>query len=454
MPNLDKFFSPRSVAVIGASRNPRKPGHVIFRNFIEGSFRGKVYPINPNADEILGHRAYPTVLSVKGRIDLAVIAVPAPLVPPILRQCGKKRVKHAIIISGGFRETGNEELENECIEIARKHKMRIIGPNCVGVYDPYTGTDTFFFPRFKLERPSAGSISLVSQSGALGSVMLDWMAMKNYRIAKFISYGNASDINESDIIEYLSSDRKTKVICLYLEGAKDGRRLYETIKKATRKKPVIAIKAGKTDDGKLSVRSHTGSLAGSPEIYSAAFRQAGTIEAETPEELFDFARVLSTQPKPKGRHVQIITNGGGLGVLAADSLSRNNLLLSRMSSRTLAKLESKMPKQVVIGNPTDLTGDATTERYADALAAAMSDPYVDMVMMICLFQLPSLTADIVETITEFGKRRKKPLVLVSAGGRFSEVLKKPIEDHGIPTFSYPDAAAKALKALYEYHNSD
>jgi acetyl coenzyme A synthetase (ADP forming)-like protein len=450
MGKLDCFFEPGSVAVIGVSRNPKKVGHVIFRNFVEGRFRGKLYPVNPKVRELLGHRCYPSVSKIPGRVDLAVISIPAPLVPKAMEECGRKGVPAVIIISGGFKEIGNTELENKVVRILKKHRIRVIGPNCVGIFDPYSEVDTFFLPRYKLERPGEGSIAFISQSGALGSVVLDWMSMKGYKISKFISYGNASDVDEADLIEYLANDRKTKVICAYFEGVSDGRKFYDTVRKVANRKPVIALKGGKTSEGNRAVSSHTGSLAGQAEIYSAAFGQSGVIEAENLEEIFDFARVLSTQPVPKGNRVQVITDGGGFGVLAADWIVKSGLRLARMKRESMRRMEKSFPEHVVLKNPMDLTGDADVERYRMAMDAALADDNVDMIAVITLFQIPTLTAEITDVVSSFAEQGKKPIVVIAAGGRFTEVLKKSMEDFGVPTFSYPEKAAKALRALYDY----
>lgn len=450
MNKMDYFFRPKSVAVIGASRNPKKVGHVILRNFMEGGFRGKIYPINPKTASMFDLPCYSSVLKIPGHLDLAIVSVPAPLVPRVLDECGRKKTKAVIIISGGFSEIGNNALEQDCHNIIKKHNMLAIGPNCIGIYDPSSGVDTFFLPRYKLERPKAGRIAFISQSGALGSVVLDWMAMKGYTISKFISYGNAIDIDEADLIEYLANDPNTSVICCYFEGLKEGRKFYNTLRRVSRKKPVIIIKGGITEQGTHAVSSHTGSLAGSREIHSAAFKQAGGIQAQTLEELFDFARVLANQPIPEGNRVQIITDGGGFGVLTTDWIIENNLTLASMDKKNMASLKRTFPPHVVIKNPLDLTGDATVERYRLAMDAAIRDPNVDMIALIALFQIPTLTADITDVISAAVERSKKPIVVIAAGGRFTEVLKKTLEDSGVPTFSYPEKAARALKALYDF----
>lgn len=448
MNQLDYFFNPKSVAVIGASRNPRKVGHVVFRNFLEGTFKGNVFPVNPNTKEIFGRKSYPSVLNIPGRVDNAVITIPAPLVPKALEECGKKKIPAVTIISAGFAEIGNYSLEEKLKTIAKKHRLRFLGPNCFGVIDPYSGVDTMFLPRFKLERPGRGNIAFISQSGATLSVVLDWMGMKNYKVSKCVSYGNAADLDETDLIHYLANDPRTKVICAYFEGVREGRKFFEITKKISRKKPTIILKGGRTAGGKEAALSHTGSLAGDAAIYDAAFRQAGIVKADDLEQIFDFARVFSTQPLPKGRRVQIITDGGGYGVLTTDWIAKHGLELAQMKKTTLLSLKKTMPPHVVLKNPLDLTGDATTERYRMAVNAALKDPGVDMLAVILLFQIPTLTGDVVEVITE--AKGKKPLVVISGGGKYTEALKKPLEDSGVPTFSYPERAIASLRALYEH----
>jgi len=445
---LENFFTPKSVAVIGASRNPKKVGHVIFRNFIEGCFTGKVYPVNPNTPELFGRKSYPSVLKIPGSVDLAVITIPGPFVSKVLEECGKKKIRSVTIISAGFAEIGNTKLEEELKSIAKKHNIRFLGPNCFGVIDPYSGVDTMFLPRFKLERPDEGSIAYISQSGATLSVMLDLMGMKSYKISKCVSYGNAADIDEADLIEYLAQDPTTKVICAYFEGVKEGRKFFEVAKRISGKKPIVALKGGTTPVGSQATLSHTGSLAGEARIYTAAFKQAGITVAEDLEQVFDFARVFSTQPLPKGKRVQIITDGGGYGVLTADWVFKNKLELAQMKSKTKQELKKKFPPRVVVKNPLDLTGDADTERYRLAIDAAVKDPGVDMLAVILLFQIPTLTGEVVEVVT--GAKGKKPIVVISCGGKYTEALKKPLEEAGIPTFSYPERAIAALRALYEY----
>jgi len=420
---LNPLFNPKSITVIGASRFPGEPGHVILRNLIE-DYKGKVWPVNPKAESIFGKKCYKSVLNVPERPDLAIIVVPAPIVPKVLEECGKKRTKTAIIISGGFKEVGNFALEEEVLRILKKYKIRGLGVNCIGIYNPYSKVDTIFNPKYKLERPGKGRIAFMSQSGAVGTVMIDWMAMKSYDISKFISYGNATDIDEADLIEYLAKDKTTSVICAFFEGIKEGRKFFQTAKKLSKTKPIIALKGGITEAGARAVSSHTGSLAGAAEVYNAVFKQSGLIRASDIEEMFDFARVLSTQPLPKGKKVQIITDGGGFGVLTVDWITNYGLELAQMQSTRIKKLKKSLPPYFVIKNPIDLTGSATKEHYTIALQEAVSDPNVDMIALIALFQLPALTPDIVDVILEFAGKSKKPILVIAAGGRYTEVLKK------------------------------
>jgi acetyl coenzyme A synthetase (ADP forming)-like protein len=445
--NLKYFFEPKSVAIVGASRDAKKIGHVILRNFVQG-FPGKIYPINPKAETILDLEAYKSVKDVPGDVDLVIISIPAKYVPKEMEDCAEKGVKAVIIISGGFSEVGRDDLEDEIEEIAKKSGMRVIGPNCIGVFDAYSGVDSLFLPAYRLGRPGKGKISLISQSGALGGAMLDWANMHGYGFSKFISYGNAVDVDETDLIEYLGKDERTELIAAYVEGIeRDGQEFMKIASKVTKEKPVVAIKGGTTEEGGKAVGSHTGSLAGSAKIYEAAFKQTDIIQAADLEEGLDFSRALIELPLPKGKKVLVITNGGGLGVLSVDSLIRQGLSLADLKEETVEDLKSKMPSYVVIKNPIDLTGDADTDRYMQAIDAALEDPDIDMIMVDILFQVPTLTSDIVEAVSGRFIKKEKPIVVVCFGGAYTQVHKKALEKYGIPTFDYPERAAKALARL-------
>ena len=451
--DLKNFFEAKTIAVIGASRHPRKMGNIILRNFLEIRYDGKVFAVNPNAEEVLGQKTYPSVKDIGDSIDLAIIATPAKTVYGIVEECAAKKIKDIVIISSGFSEVGNVDEEKKIKELIRRKKLNVIGVNCLGVYDAYSNLDTLFNPRERMDRPKKGGISFVCQSGAVGSIMIDKMAQENYGLRRFISYGNATGLDESDFIEYLGKDDKTKVISLYIEGVHDGRKFLEVCKKVSKKKPIIAIKAGLTEKGTEAVMSHTGSLAGSGEIYRGVFKQAKVIQAETLEELFDYARILEKGKKPKGNKVQIITNGGGPAVIAVDELVRRGLELAKFEERTAAHLRKEMPPIVNIANPFDLLGDANDERFKVAITSALEDKNVDILLVILLPQTPAITINIINILKNLYENSSKPICLIVPGGSFAETIKKEIEEY-IPSFSFPINAVTAVKALVEYHTSN
>ena len=296
---LDYFFYPKSIAVIGASRDPEKVGHAILHNLVNGKFKGELFPINPHAEYVLNLKCHKSIKQVKADLDLAVIAVHAEEVPEELEQCGAKGIEAVIIVSAGFGEIGNRKLAEKIAKIKRKYKkMRVIGPNCLGILNTENGVDTLFLPEYRLKRPEKGEISFISQSGALGSAVLDWASMQEIGISKFVSYGNAMDIDESDLLEYLAQDKNTNVIVMYIEGVKNGTKFMQAARKFARKKPIIVLKGGITAEGMQAVKSHTGSLAGSAEVYNAVFRQAGIIKAENLLESFDFACICASVAFP------------------------------------------------------------------------------------------------------------------------------------------------------------
>lgn len=450
--SLESFFNPKSVAVIGASHTPGKIGYVVYTNFLSGFFNGKVYAINKDVEPILGNKVYPTLLDVPESIDLAVIVVPAKFTPEVLEHCVKRNVKSVIIITGGFSELGKEGkiIEDELKKIIRATKTRVIGPNCLGVYDSSSNVDTLFLSRKKCGRPTKGNIAFISQSGAVGSTILDWMSEEDIGISKFVSYGNGMDVNETDLIEYLGQNNQTKVITAYIEGLKSpGRKFIEVCRRVSRKKPIIILKAGKTRKGTEAVASHTGSLAGSGKIYSGAFKQAGIIEAETWEDLFDYARVFSTQPIPKGRRIAIVTDGGGFGVLATDESERCQLELPEPSEKIKEKIKPYMPPYAILHNPIDLIGDANAIRYKVTIEECLKSTEYDGVVAITLFQVPTLEDIVVDYLIELQKYGK-PIVACAAGGKYSNELSKKLMKGGIPVYPTPERAVKAMKVLTTY----
>lgn len=452
--SLKPFFEPRAVAVVGASRKSYKPGHVIFTNFLQPEFKGKIYPINPKTKQIAGVKCYPTIGDVPEDIDLVIIAVPARVVSQVMRECVDKGVKAAIIISGGFGEMKGEgkKRENEIREIIKDANIRVIGPNCIGTYDAYTQTDTLFYPRHRLARPPKGSISFISQSGAYGGAVLDWAASQGIGISKFVSYGNMVDVNEIDMLEYLESDPTTRVIIVYMEQTANGRRLIEIAKRIVQKKPIIILKAGSTVAGAHAASSHTGALAGSDAAYRAAFNQAGIIRANISDELFDFALALCSQSPAKNNRIAILTNGGGLGVMATDELVRREMRMAELSPRTIRALRQKLPSRVSVANPIDLTGDADTNRYKIALESILRDRNVDGAIVMVLFQLPAIEPGVVDVIAEANEKYGKPITVCAFGGGFAESCRKILKLKGLPCYSTPDRAVKAMECLVRYGN--
>jgi acetyl coenzyme A synthetase (ADP forming)-like protein len=450
--DLSKFFKAKNIAIVGVSKDPKKIGHVIFRNLIDGSFRGNIFLVNPNAYQILNKKVYKTLTDIQEEIELAVIAVPAKLILNIIKDCGKKKIENVVIISSGFKEIGNEKLEEEVKLLLNKFNIKCIGVNCLGCYDAYTKLDSMFIPRYRLKRPKPGGISFISQSGAVGSAILDLTTNQNYGISKFVSYGNATNVDESDILEYLGEDKETKVICMYLEGVKDGKRFLKAAKKVSKIKPIVAIKAGITEEGNKAVISHTGTLAGNSEIYYSAFKQSNIIKANSLEEMFDFARILEKTIIPKGNKIQIITNGGGYGILTTDNIIKNNLRLAQLNKKNISLLKKTFSALVIVGNPMDLIGDATTERYRLALEICLNDDNVDIILLIVLYQTPLIDTSIIDIITEANDLKKKPIIVVSTGGEFTDVLKKSLEDNGVANFTFPERAVIAIKALTDYYS--
>lgn len=446
---LDKFFSPKSVAIIGASHTPGKVGYVIAENFMSG-FSGKVFFVNPDPTPILGQPTFSSVKKISDEIDLAVIAVRSTLVPKVLKECVEKKIGAVIIISAGFSEIGKEGkvLEDEMKKIISKSKTRVIGPNVVGVYDPRTKVDTIFLPRSRMNRPKEGNIAFITQSGAVGSTIIDWLSEEGIGVSKFISYGNAMDIDEADLLNFLAEDSHTKIIAVYMEGVKsEGKRFVESLKKVCKKKPVIFLKAGKTEKGAHAAASHTGSLAGSAKIYSAAFKQFGAIEAQDWEELFDFAKAFSMQPVPRGDKLLVVTNGGGFGVLATDEAERQGLHLDALPTEAVQKLKKVMPGYASIHNPLDLTADADSSRYEIAVEEGMKK--YDGAVLITLFQVPTLEETIVDTVISLQKHGK-PILCCAAGGVFTRNLSERLESHGVPVYPTPERAVKSFAALADF----
>lgn len=447
--DIDKFFNPKSIAVIGAAREPGKVGYSILDSLRKG-FSGKIYPINPFADRILGLQAYKNLANVKEAIDLAVVAVPKKAVITVLKDCARKKIKNIVLITSGYSEIGDSKGEMELLKILKKAKTRFIGPNCLGIFDSYSQVDTLFLPEEKLARPKQGGISFISQSGAFGSALLDLIASEGIGVSKFISYGNQAGLKDVDFLEYLGEDEKTKVIVCYIEGVSDGRKFMNIAKRISAKKPVIVFKAGKTEKGAIAAASHTGSLAGSYDVYKAAFKQSGVLEASSIEDIFDFAKALEMQKPAKGKRVAVVTNGGGFGVITADAIAEAGLELAGFSNESIKSLGKILPEYGRVHNPLDLVGDADKERYRQSLDILVRDKNVDGIIVVALLQTISLQPEIVDIVAEAKNKAEKPIVVCSTGGDYTKKYLAEFEKKGVPAFITPERAVKAMWALVKY----
>lgn len=451
---LDYLFYPRHVAVIGASSQKDSVGRAVFENFFSHgrcAYCNKVFAVNPKHSKVLGHKSYKNVSEIPFDIDLAVIAVPARFVPNVFLECVRKKIEAVIILSAGFSEIGEMKLTQQLQRLMDKNpQVRVVGPNCFGIFVGDTGLNTTFSAQQKMLLPKPGNVAFISQSGALGVTILDWAATQPFGVSKFVSYGNAMDVDESDLLEYLGKDSKTKVITVYLEGVKHGKKFLRIAKNVARKKPVIVLKGGVTQQTHAATISHTGSLAGSTEVYEGVFKQTGIIQAHNLTHLFNFAKIFETEPLPNKNRVQVITNGGGYGIITADALVQNGLELAKLSTRNIRKLKKVFPPTVSVHNPIDLVGDADANRYKIAVQTALRDPNVDMVLVLVLFNTPAISAQLVHELGKLKKTAKKPLVVASTGSRFTFEMRQLLEQKGIPTFSYPELAAASLRALWEY----
>lgn len=447
---LDSFFTPRSVAVIGASTNQSKLGYAVVKNLVDGGFgsQGKIFPINHKGGEILGLKVFPSVLEIGEGVDLAVIVIPYPFVPQALRECGEKRISAAIIISAGFREAGREGLEREfeLIDIAQHYNIRLVGPNCLGVIDTFTPLNA----SFSAGTPPKGPMAFMSQSGALGTAVLDIALAGRLGLSKFVSLGNKADVNEIELLQAWKNDPETRVIMIYTEGIPNGQEFIRIARDVTRKKPVVAIKSGVTQSGSRAVSSHTGSLAGSQQAYYAAFYQAGILRVESMEDLFDVAMAIGYQPALQGDRIAIVTNAGGPGILATDALERAGMALARFENDTINQLIKLLPDVASASNPVDVLGDATADRYEFAMDAVADDPNVDGVMVLLTPQAMTEIEATATSISDLSLKSEKPILACFMGERQIETGLELLIQSGVPNYAFPERAARAFKAMSEY----
>jgi len=447
--NLEALFAPKSIAVIGASNRQGSVGRAVFTNILLNEYTGTVYPVNPKDRSISGVRSYPSIGDLPESVDVAVVVVPAAVVPAVTEECGKKGVKGLIIISAGFKEVGQDgaTLERQVASLAQKYSMRMVGPNCLGTIN--TDPEVRLNASFASQMPLEGSIAFASQSGALGEAVIDYATGEGIGFSKFISVGNKADVNENDILEYLREDPKTKVILLYIEDIVDGRKFVDTVSKVTEEKPMIAVKAGVSPEGAKAASSHTGALAGSDEAYNAILKQSGVLRVESIIDLFDYARAFAKQPLPRGNRVAIITNGGGPGIMATDASVRYGMQISQFSEATKAKLRAGLPKEASVNNPVDLIGDAQSDRYELALQA-LYDEGVDCGLVLLTPQAMVDLKKVAETIASVGPRFGKTILTSILGLTDITPAVEVLESNNIPHYTFPESAVRALAAMYEY----
>jgi acetyltransferase len=445
---LDALFNPRSIAVIGASQDPKKVGHAVLNNLIRHNFGGRLCPVNPSGGEILGLKAYPTVSAIGDNTDLAVIAVPARIVPGSLRECAAAGIKAAVILSAGFKEAGKEgtRLEEELRTISKEQNIRILGPNCLGLINTANSMNA----TFAADMLPKGSISFFSQSGAMGIAIMDWAIGNEIGFSKFISLGNKVDLSEIDFIEYFMNDPDTDLILGYIEDVVDGKRFMDIAQKATRVKPVVLLKSGGTEAGARAASSHTGALAGSDVAFDAAFRQTGIMRAQGVQDLFDTALAFAEGKIPAGNGMLVITNAGGPGIIAADTAERLGVELPHMTRESIAAMALKLPPNATVFNPVDVIGDATSERYAAVLEQAARDPNVDGMLVILTPQAMTDMENTADVIITTSRTTDKPIIASFMGEARVRTAIKKLKDASIPNFSYPELAVKAFKRLSDH----
>jgi acyl-CoA synthetase (NDP forming) len=467
---MDAFFNPRSVAVIGATKKVDKAGHVIFKNFstnrARNVFKGELYPVNPNEDSILGFKCYKSLSEVPGDVDLIVIIVPAPAVPGVMEEAGAKHVQACVIISAGFKEVGNVDLEDQVVAVAKKYGIRVLGPNCLGVFYSRTGIDTLFLPETKTlstgdevvatPRPLAGNMAMITQSGAFGSAALDFLTGRQMGVSKFVSFGNKCDVNESDILAYLLQDEETHVTLMYLEDVKNGREFLEVAKKVTLKKPVVVLKTGRSSAGARAAASHTGAIAGSDKIYDAAFEQAGVIRAHDMDEFFGMGKALAMQPPAVGRNIGILTDAGGPGVMTVDECEFLGLTVNKFTPEILQEFQQLKDQNQILkisatSNPVDLTGSVTDDQFVISADVMFRDPEINGIILLGLHHMPGLREKYIDGIVMISSRYNKPIVMCDIGETEMALYTRSRFDRlSVPSYSSPEAAARAMKALVTY----
>jgi acetyltransferase len=448
---LDKIFKPQTVAVIGASEKQGSVGRTLLWNLMSNPFGGTIFPVNPKRKNVMGIMAYPDVKSIPQKVDLAVICIPAHQVPAAIQECVDVGIEGAVVITAGFTEAGEEgkKWAAEMLEIARKGKMRLIGPNCLGVMSPSLGFNCTFAATIALP----GKVAVISQSGALGTAILDWSLQERVGFSAFMSIGSMVDVQWGDLLEYLGRDPSTEAIVLYMESIGNARSFISAARNVAMTKPIIVIKVGRTEEGGRAAASHTGTLTGSDDVLDTAFKRCGVLRVDTIAELFYMAQVLAKQPRPQGNRLAIITNAGGPAALSTDALVRYGGELAKVSPQSIEKLNKILPPHWSHGNPVDVLGDAPPERYAQTLDVITGDSQIDGMLVILTPQAmsdPTRTAEVLRDYVNDNDMGSKPVLASWMGGAIVEGGRKVLTDAGIPNFNFPDVACKVFNYMYKY----
>jgi acetyltransferase len=446
--NLDKIFKPKSIAVIGASETIGSPGYRIFRNLIGSGYDGVVFPVNSKRESVQGVQAYASINEVPKIVDLVIIATPAAVVCDIVEQCGIRGIKGILIISAGFKEIGPEGVarEQRLIDLKKKYGLRILGPNCVGFIMPYLNLNATFAGSM----PEKGSIALLSQSGAVCGAILDWAAAAKVGFSSFVSVGSMLDIDFGDLIDYFGMDIHTRSIVIYIESITDARKFMSATKAFARAKPIIVIKSGRFKEGAKAAASHTGALAGEDDIYEAAFRRSGVVRVMNIMDLFNCSSILAKQPRPMGPNIAIVTNAGGPGVLAADSIIEKGGKLATLSPETIEKLNNVLPTYWSHGNPVDIIGDGDDERYQKAIEICLEDKNIDGLLILCVPQVMADPRKLADRLVDIARKSTKPILTSLIGEASVYHAREILNRNNIPTYASPDEAVESYMYLYHY----
>jgi acetyl coenzyme A synthetase (ADP forming)-like protein len=454
--SLSPFFTPRGVALIGATSDPTKLGYGLARNLVQCNYQGVIHFVNPKGGSLLGRPMYPSVLDLPDPVDMAIVLIPAPAVAGSLKECAMRGIQAVIIASGGFRETGatGAELENELVHIAQQHGVRLIGPNCIGILDTHLPLDATFLPP---PGPPPGDVAFISHSGAICAAVIDWARGQGFGLSRLVSLGNQADVNETDVLAPIADDRFTRVLTLYLEGVSDGRRFVREARKISHHKPIIALKVARYPSGRRAAASHTGALAGQENAFNAAFRKAGVIRADTTEELFDWARALAWCPLPKGRAIAILTSAGGPGVTAADALEMNGMSLAKLTPETQQNLSKLLPPAASLINPVDMLASASPEQFAACLKVLLNDPGVNGVMVVTPPPPMHTAGAVAKAIIPIIHNSEKPVTIALMGERLIQEAVEHFRAARVPEYRFAERAASALAVLAqraEYLNQE